>query len=289
MIPSPVSEKILLTIVMPVYNAGQYIDLVLQNIAAQSFCNYELLVLDAGSTDVTKMVVETKQKNDQRIRLITEKDDGIYDAMNKGIALAKGEWIYFMGSDDAFFDVDVLKAISSYFNEQYDLVYGDVLWIPDEVLESGVCKPADLIKRNINHQRIFYRKDLFTQYGEYDLQYSVASDHELNIRFFCNNNIRKRYLPLTVARYHSGGFSSNKLDHVFWNNWKPIFRHNFSQHLPEKELYQKLGWYCRYHIDRREYGKAFFLFWDVFFHTGSPGFVKLTFKQLLQSFRTHAS
>lgn len=283
------TDKTLLTIIMPVYNAGHYMEKVLQNIAAQRFCNYELLLLEALSTDDTKNIIEAKQATDPRIRLVVEKDKGIYDAMNKGVASAKGEWLYFMGCDDAFFDEEVLQTFSVHLNAGNDLVYGDVLWVPDHILESGECTAGNLLHRNINHQRIFYRKELFLQYGGYDLQYEVASDHELNIRFFCNDTIRKKYLPVPVARYHSGGFSANKLDKVFWNNWKTIFRVNFSKHLPEKELYQKLGWYCRYLIDKHHFGKAFILFWEVFLRTGSPGFVKLTFKQLIQSFRTHAS
>jgi glycosyltransferase involved in cell wall biosynthesis len=241
--------------------------------------------MDSMSTDNTKAIIEIKQLADKRINLVSEKDNGIYDAMNKAIQLAQGEWLYFIGSDDAFFDRHVVETIASSFNEQYDLVYGDVLWIPDQISESGACKPGDLINRNINHQRIFYRKDLFKQYGNYDLQYKVASDHELNIRFFCNNNIRKKYLPVTVSKYHSGGFSANKMDIIFWSNWKQIFHTNFSQHVPERELYNKLGWYCRYNIDQHHYGKAFVLFCDVLLHTFNPGFVQLTLRQLIKSFR----
>jgi glycosyltransferase involved in cell wall biosynthesis len=279
------TDNCLISIVMPVYNAGQYIETVLQNIAAQTFGEYELLVLDALSTDQTKTVVEAKQKEDPRIRIVSEKDNGIYDAMNKGVAMAKGEWIYFMGCDDAFYNASVLEKFSVSITQEHDLVYGDVLWVPDEIVEKGVCSPADLINRNINHQRIFYRRELFQQYGGYDLQYKVAADHELNIRFFCNNAIRKKYLPVTVARYHSGGFSANKLDTVFWNNWKKIFNKNFSAHLSNREMYQKLGWYCRYNIDEHKYAKAFVLFWDVLLHTGSPGFVRLTAKQFIQSLK----
>lgn len=286
---STVSENVLLTIVMPVYNAGKYMEKVLQNIAAQRFSNYELLLLDALSNDDTGNIIKAKQATDPRIRLVVEKDKGIYDAMNKGNALAKGKWLYFMGCDDAFFDVYVLEKISSSLNEQHELVYGDVLWIPDQISESGICNPLDLINRNINHQRIFYRKELFQQYGGYDLQYKVASDHELNIRFFCNKDIKKKHVPVTIAKYHSGGFSANKMDELFWNNWKQIFRKNFLQHLPEQKMYEKLGWLCRNNIDNHNYWKAFILFWDVFFHTLSLGFVKLTFKQLFQSFRKHAS
>jgi len=91
------TDNCLISIVMPVYNAGQYIETVLQNIAAQTFGDYELLVLDALSTDHTKTVVEAKQREDPRIRIVSEKDNGIYEAKNKGVAIAKGKRNYFMG------------------------------------------------------------------------------------------------------------------------------------------------------------------------------------------------
>lgn len=282
------TNKVLLTIIMPVYNAGQLIEKALMNIDNQSFSNYELLVVDGLSTDSTKAIIKSKQKTDSRIRLISESDRGIYDAMNKGIERAKGEWIYFMGCDDDFFDTGVLEKVSSFLKDDTDIVYGNVLWVPDELKEEGECNPMQLVNRNINHQRIFYRITLFKQWGSYDLQYKVASDHELNIRFFCNNSIRKQYIPVTVARYHSGGYSANKLDEVFWKNWKAIFRKNFSQHLPLKEMYIRLGWYCRYNIDQHQYAKAFVLFWDVFLHTFSLGFVKLSFKHFIKSLKTPA-
>lgn len=272
---------------MPVYNAEAYIEKALNTVFAQTYQNYELLILDSLSTDNTRAVIEKKQSCNSAIRLLSEKDKGIYDAMNKGISLAKGEWLYFMGCDDVFFDTNVLERFSFLLKPDVDLVYGDVLWVPDEVKEEGSCEAADLINRNINHQRIFYRRTLFQQYGSYDLQYRIASDHELNIRFFCNKNIRKKYMPITVARYHSGGFSSNKVDEVFWSNWKKIFRKNFLQHLPLKVMYDKLGWYCRCLIDQHQYSKAVPVFFDVLFNSFSPGFVKLTIEQYFKSRKLH--
>ena len=280
------SQKKLLTIIMPVFNAEKYIEEVLQNIAGQSFGDYELLIMDSMSTDNTKAIIQAKQLADERIILVSEKDNGIYDAMNKGIQLARGEWLYFIGSDDTFFDAEVLQTFSLHLIAGNDLVYGDVLWIPDHVLESGECTPQHLLHRNINHQRIFYRKAVFLQYGAYDLQYTVASDHELNIRFFCAKTVTKKYVPLTVARYHSGGFSANKTDKVFWNNWKQIFQQNFSTYMPNRMMYEKLGWYCRYNIDQHNYRIAFVLFWDVLLHTFNPGFALLTLQQLVKSFRS---
>lgn len=278
----------LITIVIPVFNARKYLEQLLAHVLNQTFRDYEILFLDSYSTDGTTEILQTFQETGDRIKLVLEKDKGIYDAMNRGIELARGEWLYFMGCDDAFFNENVLQVISSQLTKENDLVYGDVLWMPEHQLEKGECSPGTLFSRNINHQRIFYRKEIFQQYGGYYLQYKVASDHELNIRFFCNTGIRKKYIPATIAKYHSGGFSADKVDEMFWNDWKKIFNENFALHLPKKLMYEKLGWYCRYLIDMHQYSKALPIFFDVFIHTFSPGFVKLTITQFFKSRKLYA-
>jgi glycosyltransferase involved in cell wall biosynthesis len=273
---------------MPVYNAEKFIGQALENIAAQTFKDYELLLLDGASTDATTAIITERKRTDHWIRLVTEKDGGIYDAMNKGIALAKGKWIYFMGCDDVFYNEHVLTNISRQLLDDLDIMYGDVLWMPEEVKESGACEPEHLLHRNINHQRIFYRNSIFKQWGAYNLQYKVAADHELNIRFFCNKQIQKQYVPLTIAKYNAAGFSAGQLDEAFWTDWKKIFRQNFSSHLPTRELYHKLGWYCRYQLGKRNYRKSFALFCDVFIHTLNLGFVLLTVRHLINTQKEHA-
>lgn len=269
---------------MPVFQAAAHIEAALESVASQTFRNYELLILDACSGDDTCDIVSRYQQTDKRIRLVSEKDKGIYDAMNKGIALASGEWLYFMGSDDGFYNQQVLQDLSVFMHHGNDLVYGDVLWVPDEIKEEGEWTHRRLLKQNINHQRIFYRKSLFEQYGSYQLQYRIAADHELNVRFFCNAAVRRQYVPIIVARYHAGGFSANKVDEVFWSNWNEVILKNFTPWLPQKEIYARLGWYCWYNIEQRRFGKAGALFLKVYLHTFSFNFVKISIVQVLKEF-----
>lgn len=281
-------SQILISIIMPLFNAEKYLQTALEKLQQQSFEKYELLLIDALSVDNTPVIAKAMMEKNDRIRWFSQADKGIYDAMNFGIKNARGEWVYFMGCDDTFHHANVLKEASAYFSTDIDIVYGNVQWMPGGEMETGICTPQELFHRNINHQRIFYRRSLFEQFGSYELQYKVASDHELNIRFFCNDQIKKLHIPVTITYYHAGGFSANKLDSVFWREWKSIFKTNFLKHMPLKNMYEKLGWYCRYLIHQKQYAKAFPLFWDVFIHTLSPGFVLLTGKQFLQSFRKNA-
>lgn len=280
--------NVFISVIMPLYNAEKYLNNTLEVFLNQSFSDYELILMDSLSTDGTFAIAQQMMKKNDRICWYSEADTGIYDAMNKGVQRAKGTWVYFMGCDDCLHHAGVLQEVALHLGNDTDIVYGNVEWMPEGVLEDGLCTPKDLYRQNINHQRLFYRRSLFTIYGGYDLKYKVASDHELNIRYFCNEEIRIRYIPVTIAYYHAGGYSANKVDTVFWDHWKFIFKTHFAKHLPLKLMYEKIGWYCRYLIDKREYSRAFPLFWDVLINTLSPGFVLLTSKQFIKSLRQHA-
>lgn len=282
-------HHVFVSIVMPLYNAEKYLAETLSLIGQQTFQEYELLLIDALSDDGTEQIAKEAIGRNDKIRWFSQKDNGIYDAMNFGIEKARGQWLYFMGSDDSFAHLDVLSQLCIYLSEDCDIVYGDVQWVPDGEAETGQCTPISLYTRNINHQRIFYRRSLFKRFDKYDLKYKIASDYELNIRFFCNDQIKTKYLPFLIANYHSGGYSAQKQDEIFWSEWSQIFKASFLKHMPLKKMYEKIGWYCRYLIEKRQYKKAAPLFWDVLINTWSPGFVWLTFRHIIRSFRIHAS
>jgi glycosyltransferase involved in cell wall biosynthesis len=275
----------LITVIIPVYNCELQIPSLLRNLNNQRFCSFEVIFQDGCSTDMTALLIKEETVHNERFRLIQEKDCGIYDAMNKSIDHANGEWVYFMGSDDRLYDSETLNSISGSLSEGRDIVYGDVIWIPGDILEAGECGPMNIYERNINHQRIFYRKEIFKKYGRYNLKYKYASDHELNIRLFCDTSVNRIYINIPIAYYNANGFSANQCDHAFWLDWKTIFINNFNRYLPRKYMYHKLGWYCRYLIEKKKYSEALPIFLDVLSHTVSPGFICLTFKQMILSLK----
>ena len=99
------------SIIIPTFNSEKTLDIALSSIVVQSYQNFEVLIIDGLSTDSTIDIAKKHQKVFPNIKIKSEKDNGIYDAMNKGIALAKGEWLYFMGSDDSLYNDDVLNQI----------------------------------------------------------------------------------------------------------------------------------------------------------------------------------
>ena len=254
----------------------------LDSIFSQSFTNFQLVIMDAMSSDGTISIINKSCDGDKRLTLVQSKDKGIYDAMNKGVGYAAGDWLYFMGADDTLANNRVLDAVSAYLVSENDVVYGDSYWMPEQVKEEGEWLPAILIKRNINHQRIFYRKTLFANYGFYNIEYLYA-DWIVNIRLFCNKAVNKKYVKLDVANYNSGGFSSNRGDELFWKNWDGIILNNFRPLLSKKEVYGSLNIYCRYLIDRGEFKSAFKIMLKNFKHTYSIGFINLVLAYFLQT------
>lgn len=265
----------LISLILPTFNSISFLPKAFGSILTQNFKDFEIIIVDNVSTDGTIQWIEKYRENEGRIQLHSAKDNGIYDAMNIGIAYASGDWLYFMGADDSLFDENVLAKMSVHLNEKNDIVYGDSVWLPEKIKEAGDWNYATFIKANINHQRIFYRKAVFEKYGSLNTKYKIASDHEMNIRFFCNEQIHKKYIPVTVCNFHSGGFSANKTDEVFWADWDEIILKNFKPYLPKKIIYGSLGTYIRHLADKKDYVRAVALLWKHFYHTHSLGFVKL--------------
>ena len=136
--------------------------------------------------------------------------------MNKGILKSKGEWLYFLGSDDYLYAPDVFEKIATHLQDDVDVVYGEV--------DSGEGVLSDEnrgqwsfenIFANRCHQAIFYNRKVFDKIGVYDLQFNVWADWDLNYRWYCNPTIRHRYINEKIAHYSEGGFSSKQGDETF--------------------------------------------------------------------------
>lgn len=154
-----------LSIIIPTYNSAKTLPKTLDSIVYQTFTNWEVLIMDGASNDETINVA--KNYNDPRIRIYSEQDNGIYDAMNKGIKKAKGDWLYFLGSDDRILTSTVFHEIFSLNITGYDIIYGEVI---SPILSDSNRGEWTLknISANRCHQSIFYRKEVFKQIGYYN-------------------------------------------------------------------------------------------------------------------------
>lgn len=201
-----------LSIIIPTYNSASVLPKALDGIVGQTFIDWEVLVMDGVSTDDTLKVAQSY--NDSRIRIYSEPDNGIYDAMNKGIKKAQGEWLYFLGSDDWLLSPDILNDIFSKDINGYDVVYGDV-----ESAHLGLEHSGEWTMSNIDynrcHQGIFYRKSVFCKLGLYNTEFPIWADYDLNLKWFFSKKLQNLYIPFTIAHYSDGGFSSGHEDKVF--------------------------------------------------------------------------
>ena len=216
---APPSVRLLISVVVPTFNSERHLRNCLESLREQTYQNYEVVVVDGGSTDGTVRIIEEQAALFPRIIWRSEKDRGVYDAMNKGVALARGDWLLFLGSDDALYAPDVLAKMAPHLSQEYNLVYGNVFsasassWAPAGVVYDGEFNDEKILERNICHQAIFYSRALFDQHRGYDQSYKVLGDWEFNLRIF--RTARKKFVDLIVARFEGGGMSTSIIDHEF--------------------------------------------------------------------------
>lgn len=197
-----------ISVIIPVYNGKRTLEEALHSVSNQTFPPKEIIIIDGGSTDGS---IDVIQSNKQAITFwISERDQGVYDAINKGIRKATGDWIYILGSDDVLASADVLENVSSYLIEHTDLVFGSVRnlnvrqsMVP-EVHISSIG--AGLYIRNTLHQQsAFYSKRLFEQ-TMFDASLRVLADYDFHLWLF-KRAIRSTQVDLVIAKCEASGLS----------------------------------------------------------------------------------
>ena len=208
-------QRPLISVIIAVYNGGTTLERAIKSVIIQTFSHIELIIIDGGSTDAT---IDIIFNYDRFIDYwISENDKGIYDAMNKGISLARGEWFYFLGSDDEIVDPDVFSSI---FVKQYNskLLYGNVIFRDNGIIYGGKFTKNILIKKNICQQGILYHRDLFRILGVFSLKYQILADWAFNIKAFGMDVVLPTYLNIIIAKYSLEGASNRIVDHDFYTD-----------------------------------------------------------------------
>jgi len=217
--PRLVMNPPLISVITPTFNSGTKIAATIASVLSQEEGLYEFLVIDGGSTDGTLAHLRAQGP---ALRCLSEPDEGIYDAMNKGIRLSSGKFLYFLGAGDRLLP-GVLEAVAAEIRKlprqgqtsQPTLLYGNVDWSDYSRPYDGRFTRFKLLRRNICHQAIFYQRSVFERRGFYNTKYRSLADWEFNIRCFNDPDIRKRYIPLRIADYEAGGKSAATPDPAF--------------------------------------------------------------------------
>jgi glycosyltransferase involved in cell wall biosynthesis len=213
------------SIIIPTYNSETTLSECLDSIFCQTFNNLEVWVIDGVSTDETLLIIKEYCTKYNNLHYVSEPDKGIYDAMNKGIKLSNGEWLYFLGSDDSFYDSKVLQNVSIKLNSiKCDIVYGDVFFVnSNRVFSSEFSLEKLLFEHNVCHQSIFYNKSVFEKNGYFNLKYPLWADYDFNIRCLKNDTLSIKYIDLVIACYNDGMGKSGKQEDLALKRELPIY------------------------------------------------------------------
>ncbi len=203
-----------ISIVTATYNSAKTISDTLSSVLSQSYADFEHIIIDGKSTDNTlEIVARFKEEYGERLKVISEKDNGLYDAMNKGIALAGGDIIGILNSDDVLADADVLNDIAETFNKTgCDLSYGDIVFLDAETLtkpvRTWVAKTG-----NINlgwfppHPSLYVKREIYEKIGNFDSSLKIAADYDFMLRTI-KSGATLSYIPKTIVKMRAGGVST---------------------------------------------------------------------------------
>lgn len=207
-----------ISIITVVYNGEKYIESAIKSVLSQSYDAMEYVVVDGNSTDNTPNIIA--KYADKIDRLICEPDEGIYDAMNKGIKAATGDVIGILNADDFYKDNHVIsKVVHCFKNGTMDTLYGDLVYVDADNIErqvrywkSGSYK-RDRFKYGWMppHPTFFVKRHIYDNYGLFDLRLRTAADYEYMLRILFLNRISTHYLPEVMTIMRTGGSSNASL------------------------------------------------------------------------------
>lgn len=202
-------KKPTLSIITICYNIKDEIERTCKSIVNQTWQDFEWIVVDGGSTDGTVEVL--KKYQDRMTVFISEPDKGVYNAMNKGIKRAHGEWLNFMNGGDCFADKNVLEKVFKNKTYDADVLYGDVIIVNmngEEKIRTYFDKLSEDFwrKSTVCHQSAFLKRKLFREFKPYNEKYKIASDWEkFTVAFLCHKKFT--HIKFCVARFFLGGIS----------------------------------------------------------------------------------
>ena len=213
------------SIIIPTYNSAQTLSATLESIICQTEKDFEIVIVDADSTDATLKMIEEYNGKYNNIKWTSERDKGIYDAMNKGAASAAGEWLLFLGSDDTLYDCHVLNDVYNTISKNtVDILYGNIIingetgWGYDKQVYDKEFTLSKLLQKNIAHQAIFYSRKVFQKVGAYNLKYKICADYDFNLRVA--SRYKMYYLDRIITTFNAGGISTNRKDLPFENDFE---------------------------------------------------------------------
>lgn len=217
------------------YNAEEFIEQCILSVLSQTYTDIEYIIVDGKSTDNTMEIIEKYRTSVTKI--ISEPDKGIYDAMNKGIAAATGDVIGILNSDDFFPENDIIETVASTFGGGIaQIVYGNLWYIlptfPNKIVRKW---QSQAYQKNLfewgwmpAHTTFFAKRNLFTDYGNYNIAFKTSADYELMLRFIHKFKLKAVHINKVLVIMRTGGVSNRSLNNrlsASWNDFRAM-RHN---------------------------------------------------------------
>lgn len=218
-----------ISVVTATWNSGKTVKDTIESVLHQTYKDVEHIIKDGGSKDDTMAICtdylnrvysseDALKSTMKTMKIVSEKDGGIYDAMNKGVKMASGDIIGILNSDDFYTSDDVLQKVADEFQKDSSLeaVYGDIHFVkPDNLnkctryYSSKSFRPW-LLRFGFMpaHPSFYVRREVYEKYGLYDLQFRTSSDFEWMVRLFAKHHIRAKYLPMDFVTMRDGGEST---------------------------------------------------------------------------------
>jgi glycosyltransferase involved in cell wall biosynthesis len=211
----------MISIITATFNSAKTLKDTIQSVLRQTNKDFEYLIIDGGSTDETIDIVKSYESEfSGRLKWVSEKDQGIYDAMNKGIKMASGDVVGILNSDDYFTSDDILQTVDNAFkSHEIDAIYGDIHFIRDGNPQKCVRYYSSRMFRPFwlrfgfmpAHPSFYCKREVFEKAGLYSLDYKIGADYEMMVRLFKKYRIMSQYINKDFVTMRTGGASNNNV------------------------------------------------------------------------------
>lgn len=209
-----------ISLITVTYNSAKTLQETIDSIRSQTYNDIEHIIIDGNSKDETLNIIK---KNTSISKYVSEPDDGLYFAMNKGLSIASGDVIGILNSDDVYSNKEVISSVVNFFkiNRSVDAVYGDLCYVKEDNLSKVVryWKSGAYDRQRFRrgwmppHPTIFFKKEVYHKYGNFNTALRSASDYEIMLRFLYKNKVTCGYLPKVMVLMRMGGNSNQSFSH----------------------------------------------------------------------------
>lgn len=219
------SHNMKISIITAAFNSGSTIADTLKSVSAQTYQNIDHIIIDGASKDNTLVLV--KEHGARVSTIVSEPDRGIYDAYNKGIAMATGEIIGMLNSDDLYFSNDVIGRVMKEFeNPEIDACYADLVYVDKDdtskivrYWKSAKFSKGDFLRGFVPaHPTLFLRREVYQKCGLFNPEYRLAADYEFMLRIFEKHGVSSTYIPELFVRMRTGGATGKNLANILKQN-----------------------------------------------------------------------